>query len=38
VVDTCGFISINTPGGFEQKVPEIVEWFAENPLGDVEGA
>jgi mannose-6-phosphate isomerase-like protein (cupin superfamily) len=30
----CGFISLNVPGGFELKLPEIVEWFAENPLGD----
>lgn len=30
----CGFISLNVPGGFELKLPGIVEWFAENPLGD----
>ena len=34
-VEECGFISINTPGGFEEDMPGIVEWFAENPLGDV---
>src|ERR1700752_3357417 len=28
----CGFISLNVPGGFELKLPGIVEWFAENPL------
>ena len=28
----CGFISFNVPGGFELKVPGIVQWFAENPL------
>ncbi|APR78898.1 Hypothetical protein A7982_04245 [Minicystis rosea] len=33
--EECGFISINTPGGFERKVPGIVEWFADNPLGNV---
>jgi quercetin dioxygenase-like cupin family protein len=32
--EECRFISINTPAGFEQKMPGIVEWFAENPLGD----
>ena len=31
----CGFISINTPGGFEQMMPHIVKRLAENPLGDV---
>jgi quercetin dioxygenase-like cupin family protein len=31
----CGFISLNVPGGFELKLPGIVEWFAANPLGDV---
>jgi mannose-6-phosphate isomerase-like protein (cupin superfamily) len=30
----CGFISLNVPGGFELKLPGIVEWFVENPLGD----
>lgn len=29
----CGFISINVPAGFEQKMPDIVQWFAEKPLG-----
>jgi mannose-6-phosphate isomerase-like protein (cupin superfamily) len=33
----CGFISINVPGGFELRVPGIVEWFVENPLGDAGG-
>lgn len=36
--EECGFISINTPGGFEQRVPGIVDWFAENPLGAVTDA
>lgn len=31
----CGFISINTPAGFERAMPNIVQWFAANPLGDV---
>lgn len=30
----CGFISLNVPGGFELKLPDIVRWFAANPLGD----
>jgi quercetin dioxygenase-like cupin family protein len=36
--ETCGFISINTPAGFEQKMPGIVAWFADNPLGKVADA
>ena len=31
-----GFISMNTPGGFEESIPHIVNYFDENPLGDVE--
>jgi quercetin dioxygenase-like cupin family protein len=34
----CGFISLNVPGGFELKLPGIVEWFAANPLGDAVSA
>lgn len=30
----CGFISLNVPGGFELRLPDIVQWFAANPLGD----
>lgn len=30
-VDECGFLSINAPGGFEEKMPDIVQWFAEHP-------
>lgn len=30
----AGFISINTPGGFESEMPGIVQWFARNPVGD----
>ncbi len=29
-----GFMSINTPGGFEKSIPNIVDYFEENPLGD----
>ncbi|MGB0920452.1 MAG: cupin domain-containing protein [Alphaproteobacteria bacterium] len=28
-----GFMSVNTPGGFEQQLPAIVEWFEDKPLG-----
>lgn len=31
---TVGFMSINTPGGFEGSIPHIVNYFEENPLGD----
>lgn len=31
---TVGFISINTPGGFEQAIPHIANYFEENPLGN----
>lgn len=31
----CGFISINAPAGFEQMMPGIVEWLADNPLSAV---
>lgn len=31
---TVGFMSINTPGGFEKAVPDIVDYFEENPLGN----
>ncbi len=32
---TVGFMSINIPGGFEENIPHIVNYFEENPLGDV---
>lgn len=32
--EKVGFISINTPGGFEQSLPHIVNYFEDNPLGD----
>lgn len=28
----AGFISFNVGGGFENELPGIVQWFAENPL------
>jgi quercetin dioxygenase-like cupin family protein len=30
----CRFISLNSPAGFEQMMPRLVAWFADNPLGD----
>src|SRR5262245_4770834 len=30
----CGFMSLNVPGGFELSMPQIVQWFEANPLGD----
>ena len=33
--ETCRFISINVPAGFEQMMPQLVKWFEDNPLGDV---
>ena len=33
--DECEFISINAPAGFEQMMPRIVQYLAEQPLGDV---
>ncbi len=32
--ETVGFMSINTPGGFEKTTPNIVEYFDEHPLGE----
>jgi len=29
-----GLMAINTPGGFEQTLPQIVSYFEQNPLGD----
>ena len=31
----AGFISINVPGGFEGKMPYIVQALTTNPVGDV---
>lgn len=33
--EECGFISINAPGGFEQRMPDIVKWFADHPLEEI---
>ena len=32
--NTVGFMSINTPCGFEESIPHIVNYFEDNPLGD----
>lgn len=29
-----GFISINVPGGFESRMPHIVQALTANPVGD----
>ncbi len=29
----AGALNIGAPGGFEQQLPMLVEWFAKNPLG-----
>lgn len=29
----AGFISFNTPGGFEEQAQPIADWFAQHPLG-----
>jgi quercetin dioxygenase-like cupin family protein len=31
-VQECGFLSINTPGGFEEDLPGMVKWFEQSPL------
>ena len=36
--EPCRFISLNAPAGFEKMMPQLVKWFAENPLGDVTDA
>lgn len=36
--ETAARYSINAPAGFEKMMPNIIEWFAENPLGDVSDA
>lgn len=30
----CGFMSLNVPGGFELKMPDIVQYLSEHPVGD----
>ena len=29
----AGVLNLSIPGGFEQAMPSIVQWFAENPPG-----
>lgn len=31
----CRFICINTPAGFEQMMPSLVDWFDKNTLGQI---
>ncbi len=31
------FMSINTPGGFEETIPHIVDYLEHNPLGNAKG-
>ena len=33
---TVGFMSINTPGGFENSISHIVKYLEKKPLGDVQ--
>lgn len=33
-----GFMSVNTPGGFETSIPHIVNYLEEQPLGDAIGS
>ncbi len=35
-LEECGFLSINTPGGFEHALPGIVGWFKDNPLKELD--
>lgn len=35
--ERAGFISFNTPGGFERQAGAIQAWFADHPLGDASG-
>ncbi|MFK7964046.1 MAG: cupin domain-containing protein [Burkholderiaceae bacterium] len=35
--EKTGFMSINTPGGFERTLPHIVDYFQDNPLGSAKG-
>ena len=30
----CGFMSLNVPGGFELRMPGIVQYLSEHPIGD----
>ena len=33
----AGVLNLSIPGGFEQHMPGIVEWFAEHPPGNASG-
>ncbi|HTU85618.1 MAG TPA: cupin domain-containing protein [Solirubrobacteraceae bacterium] len=30
----AGMLNVSSPGDFEQRMPGIAQWFAENPPGD----
>ena len=32
--ERAGMLSVSAPGGFEQELPGIAEWWAEHPPGD----
>ncbi|HEY4367799.1 MAG TPA: cupin domain-containing protein [Steroidobacteraceae bacterium] len=32
----CGFMSLNAPGGFELKMPAIVQHLSDNPVGETD--
>ncbi|HZR34363.1 MAG TPA: cupin domain-containing protein [Nevskia sp.] len=32
-----GFLAITVPGGFEEELPGIVQWFVDQPLGRLSG-
>lgn len=32
--EPAGFLSLSAPGGFEQKMPGIAEWFRERPAAE----
>ena len=32
--ERAGVLNVSVPGCFEQKMPDIVRWFAEHPPGD----
>lgn len=33
----CGFMSLNVPGGFELRMPDIVQYLSGHPVGDADG-
>jgi mannose-6-phosphate isomerase-like protein (cupin superfamily) len=33
--EPAGVLNFSIPGGFEQAMPEIVQWYEEHPAGDV---